>query len=55
MAFEIYLKKQEGNEINAFLDIGKKVTVQNYTITNGLLEVGNYKLPIDNILFIKEI
>jgi len=56
MAFEIYLKKEIGNQIGAILGEGfKVVTVASLTINDGLLKKGDYYIPVEHILFIKEV
>lgn len=56
MPFEIYFKKDEGNQISTILNESIKITtVATLTITNGLLKKGNYYIPIEHILFIKEV
>jgi len=36
-------------------DLPKKFTTQSLQITNGFLVKGNYRIPINHILFIQEI
>lgn len=56
MAFEVYLKKEIGNAINTILDTNIKVfEVATLDINFGLLKKGNYQIPIEHILFIKEV
>jgi hypothetical protein len=57
MAFEIYIKDHIINDIQRLIDnnIDKKITVANYTITDGLLILGSYRVPLSSILFIKEV
>lgn len=56
MAFEIYLKKEIGNQIGElFTELPKKITVTTLTISDGLLKKGNYQIPIEHILVIKEV
>ncbi len=56
MAFKIYIKDNIGNMIHQHLNgIPKIIEVQNLTITDGMLIKGNYRIPIDHILFIQEI
>lgn len=56
MTFEIHLKKQIGNEIGFILGEGFKIVyVSTLNITDGLLKKGDYYIPIEHILFIKEI
>lgn len=56
MSFDVYLKKDVSNEIaNKLNEIPDKITVSSLTIVNGLLQKGNYYIPIGNILFIKEV
>jgi len=50
MAFEIYPIQDICNMI------GKRmVTVDTLTIQNGYIEVGNYYVPLSNILFVRKI
>jgi hypothetical protein len=52
MAFEIHLTA----ELYSVLDgIGAVVTVNNLTVSNGFVSVGSYHVPLDQILFIKEV
>lgn len=56
MAFEIYIKKEIQNEIAIYIDdVNKKITLQNLNISDGLLTAGSYKIPVEHILFIKEV
>lgn len=56
MSFEIYLKKEIGNEIGYILGEGfKTVTVSTLDISDGLLKKGSYYVPVEHILFIKEV
>jgi len=56
MAFEIYIKKDVGNQISNILGIGlKKFEVATLDINFGLLKKGNYQIPIEHILFVKEV
>ena len=56
MTFEIHLKDDIGNEISALVDVGKVFTVSTLNIYNDiLLKKGNYYVPIEHILFIKEV
>jgi hypothetical protein len=63
MAYEIYLKKGLQNEIAIYLEhlsqpdpaVSKKIEVPTLNINNGLLKLGIYQIPLENILFIKEI
>lgn len=56
MTYTVYLKKQEGNEISTILGQGvKKFDVATLTISSGLLKKGDYYIPIEHILFIKEV
>jgi len=55
MSFTVYLKKDEGNQINHILGTNVKVTtVATLNISDGLLKKGNYYIPVDHILFIEE-
>lgn len=55
MAYVIYLKKDEGNQISEILEMGiKQFTVPTLSIIDGLLKKGNYYIPVQHILFIKE-
>ena len=56
MAFKVYLKKSEGNQISHILGVGvKSFTVDSIQLGSGLLQHGAYYIPIVNILFIKEV
>jgi len=63
MAFEIYLKKGLQNEIAVYMEylttpdpnVTKRIEVPALNINNGLLKLGDYQIPLTNILFIKEI
>jgi len=55
MPFNIYLRDNIGNEITQFLDIPKLITVNELTITDGMLIKGNFRIPIHHILFIWEV
>lgn len=56
MPYEIHLKEDYGNRISDILKIPiKKISVPTLTISNGLLQKNNYYIPLDNILFIKEV
>lgn len=56
MTFTVYLKKDEGNQISDVLNIGiKTFNVTTLEISNGLLKKGDYHIPIDHILFIREV
>ena len=56
MSFDVYLKKTEGNQISEILGTGiKKFNVNTLSIQNGLLTKGSYQIPIEHILFIKEV
>jgi len=56
MSFIIYLKDDIGNEISAILDEPiKEITVSTLSINDGLLKKGNYYIPLEHILFIKEV
>ncbi len=55
MAFEIYLKKEMGNEISYYVNVGKMFTVATLDINYGLLKKGSYQIPLSHILFIKEV
>jgi len=56
MPFEIYLKTEIAFQINHYENIdGHTVTVNTLDITDGLFKKGDYYIPIDHILFIKEI
>jgi len=55
MSFIIYLKEDIGNQISAILDEPiKEITVTTLNISDGLLKKGNYYIPLEHILFIKE-
>jgi len=56
MAFVVYLKETEGNEISNILETHiKKFNVATLEISNGLLKKGSYYIPVEHILFIKEV
>lgn len=55
MSFEIYLRDDIGNQISGFVDVGKKFTVTTLDLNEGLLKKGSYRIPIEHILFIKEV
>lgn len=55
MTFDIYLKKDIGNEISYRVAVGKKFNVATVSIQDGLLKKGSYYIPVDHILFIKEV
>lgn len=55
MAFEIYLKDNIINEIHRYIAISQPITTTTLNIANGLLTKGSHSIPIDHILFIKEI
>jgi len=56
MVFEIYLKDDIGNQIATILNEEIKVTTApTLDITDGLLKKGKYYIPVEHILFIKEI
>jgi len=56
MAFEIYLRKELQNEIANYIDtISKKITVNTLSIQEGMLIKNPYRIPIEHILFIKEV
>lgn len=57
MPFEIYIKKEIANEISQIVEeVNRdKIVVATLDITYGLLTKGNYKIPLNHILFIKEI
>jgi hypothetical protein len=56
MSFEIHLKDNIGNDLSKILaDLPKIITVQTLQITDGFLVKGNYRIPIEHILFIKEV
>lgn len=56
MVFEVYLKKDVGNDISNILNMGiKKFTVPSISVVDGFLEKGSYKIPISHVLFIKEV
>lgn len=55
MTFEIYLKKELGNDIAQYVDVGKMFAVTTLNITDGLLKKGAYQIPIEHVLFIKEV
>jgi len=56
MAFKVYLRKDVGNQISLILAEGiKEFTVNTLEISDGLLKKGSYYIPVEHILFIKEI
>jgi len=56
MTFEVHLKKEAGNELSYILGMGiKSFNVSTLDISGGLLTKGSYRIPVDNILFIKEV
>jgi len=56
MVFEIYLKKEVGNNISHIIGIGiKSSNVDTLDISGGFLTKGDYRIPIQHILFIKEV
>jgi hypothetical protein len=62
MSYDIYFKEENANEIAFILpDIFKldatlkKINVPNITVNQGLIEIGLFSVPLDNILFIKEV
>jgi len=50
MPYEIYPKQTIANIIGK-----QKVTVENITISNGCLEIGSYIVPLNNIIYIKNL
>jgi len=52
MSFDITLQENIGNEIGLGIKTFNVVTLN---ITNGLLKKGDYYIPVEHILFIKEI
>ena len=56
MVFEIYVKDEIGNQISSIEgELPKIVTVTALEIADGLLKKGNYYIPVEHILFIKEV
>lgn len=58
MTFEIVLKQNIAGEIGNTLDEDElpiSITVNNLDINAGLLKKGNYYIPVEHILFIKEV
>jgi len=54
--FKIYLKDNIGNMFKQIdEDLPKQFTTQSLQISNGLLSKGNYKIPVEHILFIQEV
>lgn len=51
MAYDIHLTQEAANVIG----LGNVVTVSALTVSNGLLSVGLYHVPLNNILLIKEV
>jgi hypothetical protein len=62
MAYEVYLKKEIQNQIVAYMEflstpdpaVSKKIEVPSLNITNGLIKLGIYQIPLEHILYIKE-
>jgi hypothetical protein len=56
MAFTIHIKEEIGNQISERLGNNyKTVTSSSLTITDGFLIKGNFRIPIEHILFIEEV
>ena len=56
MPYVVYLKENEGQQINNILELNlKSFNVSTLDISNNLLKKGNYYIPVEHILFIKEI
>lgn len=56
MSFKIYIRDGIGNEIhNVDPYLPKVLDVANLNITDGMLIKGNYRIPVEHILFIQEI
>lgn len=56
MSFEVYLIGSFWNDIQKIIDMEKQpITVSTLVINDGLLKKGDYYVPIDKILFIKEV
>jgi len=50
MPYEIYPNQELCNILNKSI-----VTVETLTVQNGYITVGNYYVPLSNILYIKEV
>jgi hypothetical protein len=56
MPYEIQLKIDIASELELMFGLEvSSFTVQDLTINNGLLKKGNYYIPVEHILFIKEV
>lgn len=56
MAYVVYLKNNIGNMILQIdQDLPKQFTTSTLQITDGLLTKGDYKIPVEHILFIHEV
>ena len=55
MPFKIVLKEDIGRDINNVLGIGKIFEIPSLNIADGLLSHNEYKIPLQHILFIKEV
>lgn len=59
MAYDIYIKDEIKNEIAQILGVGstipQKITTGALNVNNGILKIGNYHIPREHILFIKEV
>jgi len=56
MPFKIYIRDDIGNQIcNINQDLPKIFNVTTLNITDGMLVKGDYRIPIEHILFIQEV
>lgn len=56
MSFDVHLKKAEANETSHILGVGiRSFNVSTLDISDGLLVKGSYRIPVEHILFIKEV
>lgn len=56
MSFKIYIRDSIGNEIQMIAPgLPKIFNVAMLNITDGMLVKGNYRIPVEHILFIQEI
>lgn len=56
MSFVVYIKDNIGNMVSAIdPNLPKVFTTSTLQITDGMLVKGNYRLPVEHILFIHEV
>ncbi len=56
MSFKIYIRDEIGNEIHKVdAALPKVFNSANLNITDGMLVKGNYRIPVEHILFIQEV